>query len=79
MSEKKKISEQKRVKEEGPSYFCSPQKYECHSHITPFDKKGVALLLRSLFWECRSGVPLKRVPRFNTLLLIKNIKNFPSK
>jgi hypothetical protein len=39
MSEKKRILEKKRVKEEGRSYFCSPQKYECHSHIAPFDKK----------------------------------------
>ena len=29
----KKNVRKKRVKEEGRSYFCSPQKYECHSHI----------------------------------------------
>jgi hypothetical protein len=52
MSEKKKISEKKRVKEECRSYFCSPQKYECQSLIAPFDILGVAL---------------KRVPLFNTL------------
>ena len=36
---KKENFRKKRVKEEGRSYFCSPQKYECHSHIAPFDKK----------------------------------------
>ena len=29
----------KRGEKEGRSYFRSPQKYECHSHIAPFDKK----------------------------------------
>ena len=29
----------KRGKKEDRSYFRSPQKYECHSHIAPFDKK----------------------------------------
>jgi hypothetical protein len=33
-----KKSEKKREKE-GCSYFRSPQKYECHSHTAPFDKK----------------------------------------
>ena len=28
----------------------------------------MALILRSLFWEWRSGVALKRVPLFNTLI-----------
>ena len=28
-----------RVKKEGRSFFRSSQKYECHSHIAPFDKK----------------------------------------
>jgi hypothetical protein len=32
-------SQKKRGEKEGRSYFRSPQKYECHSHITPFDKK----------------------------------------
>ena len=36
---KKENFRKKRVKEEGRSYFRSPQKYECHSHIAPFDKK----------------------------------------
>ena len=27
------------MKEEGRSYFRSPQKNECHSHFAPFDKK----------------------------------------
>ena len=36
---KKDNFRKKRVKEEGRSYFRSPQKYECHSHIAPFDKK----------------------------------------
>ena len=36
---RKKIFRKKRVKEEGRSYFRSTQKYVCHSHITPFDKK----------------------------------------
>ena len=29
----------KRGEKEGRSYCCSPQKYECHSHIAPFEKK----------------------------------------
>jgi hypothetical protein len=37
MSEKRKF-QKKRVKE-CRSYFRSPQKYECHSLIAPFDKK----------------------------------------
>ena len=36
---KKENFRKKRVKEEGRSYFRSPLKYECHSHIAPFDKK----------------------------------------
>ena len=32
-------SKKKRGEKEGRSYFRSPQKYECHSHIAPFDKK----------------------------------------
>ena len=32
-------SQKKRGGKEGCSYFCSTQKYECHSHIAPFDKK----------------------------------------
>jgi hypothetical protein len=32
-------SQKKRGEKEGRSYFRSPQKYECHSHIAPFDKK----------------------------------------
>jgi hypothetical protein len=71
MSEKKKISDKKRVKEEGSSYFRSPQKHECHSHIAPFDKKewhsSFAPYFGSGAQEWRSGVALKRVPLFNTL------------
>ena len=36
---KKENFRKKRVKEEGSSYFRSPQKYKCHSHIAPFYKK----------------------------------------
>ena len=36
---KKENFRKKRVKEEGRSYFRSPQENECHSHIAPFDKK----------------------------------------
>ena len=34
----------------------------------------MALFLRSLFWEWRSGVALKRVPLFNTLFIYENMK-----
>ena len=59
----KKMSEtwkfqKKRVKEEGRSYFRSPQKYECHSHIAPLDKKewhsSFAPYFGSGAQECRS-------------------------
>jgi hypothetical protein len=33
----------------------------------------VALLLRSRFWEWRSGLALKRVPLFNTLDISMNV------
>jgi hypothetical protein len=29
----------KKSERRGPLIFRSPQKYECHSHIAPFDKK----------------------------------------
>jgi hypothetical protein len=38
-------SQKKRGEKEGRSYFRSPQKYECHSHITLFDKKEWLLIL----------------------------------
>ena len=36
---KSRKKSEKRGWKEGRSYFRSPQKYECHSHIAPFDKK----------------------------------------
>jgi hypothetical protein len=39
MSEKNKILEKKSEKRGPFIYSLPPQKYECHSHIAPFDKK----------------------------------------
>jgi hypothetical protein len=66
----KKVGKNNR-KKEGHSYFRSPQKYECHSHIAPFEKKewysSFAPDFGSGAQERRSGAALKRVPLFNTL------------
>jgi hypothetical protein len=62
--QKKLNFRRKRVKKEGRSYFCSPQKCEDHSHIASFDEKEWHSSFAPSFG---SGVALKRVALFNTL------------